>query len=486
HFETRLEVMDGKGMIVTMTRKIAASLYDEIIKLRPEWHSDELKKGKIKVVMTTSSSDGPEISKFYLTKEQRKILADRFKDPEDELKLVIVVDMWLTGFDVPCLHTMYIDKPMKGHTLMQAIARVNRVYKDKTGGLIVDYIGIASDLKEALSFYAESGGKGDPAKLQEEALRIMFEKLEVVRDMLYGFDYKRYFNADTSQKLNIILEAEDFILGLENGKKRYVDAVTALSKAFAIAVPHPEAMKVKEEVAFFQAVKSRLIKFNTKNEGTIENYQTAIKQIIDKAISSNGVIDIFDAAGLKKPDISILSDEFLEEIKELKHKNLAIETLKKLINDEIKGRMKVNFVKSKSLMQSLEDLIRKYNNKILTAAEVIDELIKLAKEIKESDKEPEEMGLSDYEYAFYCAVADNESARELMGKEKLRELATVLFNKVKKNTSIDWTIRESARAKLRVIIKRTLRQFGYPPDMQQLATETLLKQAELIANELVN
>lgn len=484
HFESRLEVMDGKGMIVTMTRKIAANLYEEIINLRPEWHNQELKKGKIKVVMTASSSDEPEISKFYLTKEERRTLSDRFKDPEDELKLVIVVDMWLTGFDVPCLHTMYIDKPMKGHTLMQAIARVNRVYKDKTGGLIVDFIGIASDLKTALSFYAESGGKGDPAKLQDEAVKILLEKLEVVRDMFYGFDYKRYFDTDTSQKLNIILEAEDFILSIENGKKRYIDAVTALSKAFSIAVPHPAAMEIKEEVAFLQAVKSRLIKFDTGIDRTID-YETAVKQIIDKALSSNGIVDIFDAAGLKKPDISILSDEFLEEIKEMKHKNLAIETLKKLINDEIKSRIKVNFVKSKTLMQSLEELIRKYNNKLLTAAEVINELIDLAKEIKESDKKPEEMGLTDYEYAFYCAVADNESARELMGKEKLKELAAVLFQKVKENTTIDWTIRESARAKLKVIIKRTLKHYGYPPDMQQLATETVLKQAELIANELI-
>ncbi|UOD35715.1 type I restriction endonuclease subunit R [Deferribacteraceae bacterium V6Fe1] len=485
HFESRLEAMDGKGMIVVMTRKIAVNLYDEIIKLRPNWHSDELKKGKIKVVMTTSSSDEPEIAKFYQTKEQRRVLADRFKDPEDELKLVIVVDMWLTGFDVPCLHTMYIDKPMKGHTLMQAIARVNRVYKDKTGGLIVDYIGIASDLKEALSFYAESGGKGEPAKLQEEAVKIMLEKFEVVRDMFYGFDYKKYFTAGTSEKLKIILEAEDFILGLENGKKRYVDAVTSLSKAFAIAIPHQRALEIKEEVAFFQAVKSRLIKFNRNDEETIENFETAIKQIVDKAITSKGVIDIFDAAGIKKPDISILSEDFLEEIKGMKRKNLAIETLKKLINDEIKGRIKINFVKSKSLMNSLEELIKKYNNKLLTAAEVIDELIKLAKEIKESDKEPKEMGLSNYEYAFYCAVADNESARELMGKEKLRELATVLFQKVRENTTIDWAIRESAKAKLKVIIKRILRQYGYPPDMQQLATETVLKQAELVADEIL-
>jgi type I restriction enzyme R subunit len=487
HFEQRLEVLDGKGMFVAMTRKIAVKLYKEIINLRPHWHSDELKKGFIKLVMTVSSSDEPDISKFYLTKDQRRTLADRFKDPEDELKLVIVVDMWLTGFDVPCLHTMYIDKPMKGHTLMQAIARVNRVYKDKTGGLIVDYLGIASDLKEALAFYAESGGKGDPAKLQEEAVNIMLEKYEVVKNMFFGFDYQKYFQANTQDKLSIILEAEDFILGLEDGQKRYINAVTALSKAFAIAIPHPKAMEIKEEVAFFQAVKARLVKFERRGEeNNAKDWETAVKQIIDKAIVSGGVIDVFDAAGIKKPDISILSDSFLEEIKGMKHKNIAIETLKKLLNDEIKGRIKINLVKSKSFMEALEELIRRYNNKIITAAEVIEELIKLAKEIKQSDKEPEEMGLTDFEYAFYTAVADNQSARELMGKEKLKELAIVLYDRVRKNTTIDWTIRESARAKLKVIVRRTLRQYGYPPDMEALATETVLKQAELIADEIVS
>ncbi|MDI6701118.1 MAG: type I restriction endonuclease subunit R [bacterium] len=487
HFEQRLNVINGKGMIVAMTRKIAVKLYNEIIKIKPNWYSDELKKGFIKVVMTVSSSDEPEISKFYLTKDQRRILADRFKDPEDELKLVIVVDMWLTGFDVPCLHTMYIDKPMKGHTLMQAIARVNRVYKDKTGGLIVDYLGIASDLKEALSFYAESGGRGDPAKIQEEAVKIMLEKYEVVKNMFFGFDYKRYFNSNIQDKLSIILEAEDFILGLQDGKKRYIDAVTALSKAFAMAIPHQKALELKDDVAFFQAVKARLVKFERNTTGNnAKDLETAIKQIIDNAIVSDGVIDVFDAAGIKKPDISILSDNFLEEIKGMKHKNIAIETLKKILNDEIKGRIKINLVKSKSFMESLEELIRKYNNKILTAAEVIEELIKLAKEIKESDKEPKEMGLTDFEYAFYTAVADNQSAKELMGKEKLKELAIVLYDRVRKNTSIDWTIRESARAKLKVTVKRTLKEYGYPPDMQKLATETVLKQAELIADEIVD
>ncbi len=485
HFEARQEVFDGKGMIVSMSRRIAADLYDEIIKIRPDWHSDDLDKGVIKVVMTSASSDGPKIAKHHTTKQQRKTLADRMKDPEDELKLVIVRDMWLTGFDVPMLHTLYIDKPMKGHNLMQAIARINRVYKDKPGGLVVDYLGIASDLKKALSFYSDSGGKGDPTILQEQAVELMLEKLEVVSQMFHKFPYEEYFEADTSQKISMILSAEEHILSLEDGKKRYINEVTALSKAFAIAIPHEQAMDVKDEVAFFQAVKARLAKFDETGSGkTDEEIETTIRQVIDKALVSEQVIDIFDAAGIKKPDISILSEDFLLELKGMEHKNVALEVLKKLLNDEIKSRSKKNLVKSKTLMEMLENAIKKYHNKILTASEVIDELIKLSKEIVDMDKQAEELGLSDFEYAFYTAVADNESARELMGKDKLRELAVILTERVKANASIDWTIKESVRAKLKVIIKRTLRQFGYPPDMQKLATETVLKQAELIANEL--
>lgn len=485
HFEQRQEVFEGKGMIVTMSRRIAADLYDEITKIKPEWHSDDLRKGAIKVVMTSTSSDGPKIQKHHTTKDQRRILAERMKDPEDELKLVIVRDMWLTGFDVPCLHTMYIDKPMKGHTLMQAIARVNRVYKDKPGSLIVDYLGIASDLKEALSFYSDSGGKGDPAVLQEKAVQLMLEKLEIVSQMFHGFTFDDYFEADTSRKLSIILEAEEHILGLENGKKRYIDEVTALSKAFSLAIPHEQAMDVKDEIAFYQAVKARLVKFDGTGTGkTDEEIETAIRQVIDKALITEQVIDVFDAAGIKKPDISILSEDFLLEVRNMEHKNLALEVLRKLLNDEIRARTKKNLVQSRSLMEMLESSIVRYHNKVLTAAEVIDELIKLSKEIKRMDKEPQEMGLSEYEYAFYTAIADNESAREVMQKEKLRELAVVLFEKVKQNASIDWTIKESVRAKLKVIVKRTLRQYGYPPDMQALATETVLKQAELIADEI--
>ncbi|WP_421753054.1 type I restriction endonuclease subunit R [Croceimicrobium sp.] len=485
HFGQRQEVFEGKGMIVTMSRRIAVELYEEIISLKPDWHSKDLDKGVIKVVMTVSSSDGPEMQGYRTTKQQRRILADRMKNPDDELKLVIVRDMWLTGFDAPSLHTLYIDKPMKGHNLMQAIARVNRVYKDKPGGLVVDYLGVASDLKKALSFYSDAGGKGDPANAQAQAVELMLEKLEVVAQMYSGFPYEDFFQAETGQKLSMILEAEEHILGLEDGKKRYINEVTALSKAFAIAIPHEQALDVKEEVSFFQAVKARLAKFEGKGSGRPDDeIETTIRQVIDQALVSEQVIDVFDAAGIKKPDISILSEDFLLELKGMKHKNVALEVLKKLLNDEIKARSKKNLVKTKSLKEMLENSIKRYHNKILTAAEVMDELINLSKEIVNMDNEAQKLGLNEYEYAFYTAVANNDSAKQLMQQEKLRELAVLLTERVRQNASIDWTIKESVRAKLKVIIKRTLRQFGYPPDMQKLATETVLKQAEMIANEL--
>jgi type I restriction enzyme R subunit len=485
HFTQRQEVFQGKGMIVSMSRRIAADLYNAIIAIKPEWHSDDLKKGKIKVIMTSASSDGPALAKFHTTKEQRRMLAERMKDPNDELELVIVRDMWLTGFDAPSMHTLYIDKPMKGHNLMQAIARVNRVYKDKPGGLIVDYLGIASDLKKALAFYSDAGGKGDPAVAQEQAVALMLEKIEVISAMYHGFPYEDYFDADTSKKLSMILAAEDHILGLENGKKRYIDEVTALSKAFAIAIPHDQAMDAKDEISFFQAVKARLAKFDSTGSGkTDEEIETTIRQVIDQALVSDQVIDVFDAAGIKKPDISILSDDFLMELKGMQHKNVALEVLKKLLNDEIKSRTKTNLVQSKKLLEMLEQSINRYHNKILTAAEVIDELINLSKDIVEMDNEPKKLGLTEYEYAFYSAVSNNESARELMQQEKLRELAVELTNTIKQNASIDWNIKESVRAKLKVAVKRLLRKYGYPPDMQLLATETVLKQAEMLAKEL--
>jgi type I restriction enzyme R subunit len=485
HFSQRQEVFEGKGMIVSMSRRIAADLYQAIIDLKPEWHSDDLNKGVIKVVMTSASSDGPKISKHHTTKEQRRTLAERMKNPDDELQLVIVRDMWLTGFDAPSMHTLYIDKPMKGHNLMQAIARVNRVYKDKPGGLIVDYLGIAADLKKALAFYSDAGGKGDPTILQEQAVQLMLEKLEVVSQMYHGFEYETYFEADTSNKLSMILSAEEHILGLDDGKKRYINEVTALSKAFAIAIPHDQAMDAKDEVSFFQAVKARLAKFDGTGSGrTDEEIETTIRQVIDKALVSEKVIDVFDAAGIKKPDISILSEEFLLELKGMEHKNVALEVLKKLLNDEIKSRAKKNLVKSRTFLEMLEDSIKRYHSKILTAAEVIEKLINLSKDIVEMDNEAKAMGLTDFEYAFYTAVANNDSARELMQQDKLRELAVVLTETIRQNASIDWTIKESVKAKLKVAVKRILRKFGYPPDMQMLATETVLKQAEMIANEI--
>ena len=485
HFEQRQSVFNGKAMIVTMSRRIATILYKEIVAVRPEWHHDDLDKGTIKVVMTASSSDGVEMSKHHTNKEQRRKLSERMKNPDDELKIVIVCDMWLTGFDVPSLHTMYLDKPMQGHNLMQAIARVNRVYKDKKGGLIVDYLGIASDLKKALAFYSASGGKGDPAETQEKAVALMLEKLEVVSQFFHDFAYEDYFTSNTREKLSLILEAEDHILGLEDGRRRYINEVTALSQAFAIAVPHEQAMDVKDEIAFFQAVKARLVKFDSTGSGrTNEELETAVRQVIDQALVSEKVVDIYDASGLKKPDISILSEDFLLEIKNMEHKNVALEVLKRLINDEIKALAKTNLVNSQTLMEMLEQSLRRYHNKAITSVEVIEEIINIGKDIRNSKEEPQKMGLSEYEYAFYTAVANNDSARELMQKEKLRELAVVLTEKVKQNTSIDWTLKESVRSKLRVIVRRTLRQYKYPPDMQKLATDTVLKQAELIADEL--
>jgi type I restriction enzyme R subunit len=484
HFEKRQEVFDGKAMIVCISRRVAVELYDAIIKLRPHWHDTDKRKGAIKVVMTSSSSDPENWQVHSTTKEIRKEIAERFKDPDDRLKIVIVCDMWLTGFDVPCLHTMYVDKPMRGHTLMQAIARVNRIFRDKPGGLIVDYIGIASDLKIALATYTISGGKGAPTLDQEVAVAKMLEEFEIVCQMFEKFEYKRFFKANTQQKLNIILEAQEYILSLEDGKDRFTKEVVGLSKAFAISVPHPKAMEIKDDVGFFQAVKARLTKFEPTGTGKSDaEIETAIRQIVDKAVVSEGIIDVFDAAGIKKPDISILSDEFLREIQGMERKNLALELLKKLLNDEIKFRTRKNLIQSKKFSEMLENAIKKYQNNLLTTAQVIEELIRLAKDIRDSDKRGEQFKLNNEELAFYDALANNQSARDVLGDEKLRDLARVLVQRVKSNTSIDWTIKESVRAKLKVIVKRLLRQYGYPPDMELLATENVLKQAELLADE---
>ena len=485
HFEKRREVLDGKGMIVCMSRRIAAELYEEIIKIRPDWHDPDLKKGAIKIVMTSSSSDPENWQIHSTTKKNRKYLGERFKDIADSLKLVIVRDMWLTGFDVPCLHTMYIDKAMRSHNLMQAIARVNRVFRDKPGGLIVDYIGIASDLKTALATYTASGGKGDPAELQEEAVAKMLENFEIVEQMFSGFAYKKYFGADTRQKLTIILEAQEHILSLDNGKSRFTKQVSLLLQAFALSVPHLKAMAIKDEVGFFQAIKARLIKFEPAGSGKSDTeIETAIRQIVDKAVVSEGIIDIFDAAGIKKPDISILSDEFLEEIKHMPRKNLALELLKKILNDEIKVRTRKNLIQSKKFSEMLGNAIKKYLNNLITAAQVIEELIRLAKDIRTSDKRGEELNLREDELAFYDALANNQSAKDVLGDKQLAVIAIEVFKSIEVNATLDWTLKESVRARLRRDVKRILNKHGYPPDMQLLATENVLKQAELMAENL--
>jgi type I restriction enzyme R subunit len=485
HFEARQAIFDGKGLIVAMSRRVCVELYDAIVASCPEWHDEDDAKGTIKVIMTGSSADPQVMQPHIRSKEARKAIGERLKDPDDPLKLVIVRDMWLTGFDAPCLHTLYVDKPMKGHNLMQAIARVNRVYKDKPGGLVVDYIGIASDLKKALATYTESGGKGEPTLDIDAAVHAMQEKFEVVEQMLAGFDYRRYFNADTSGKLSIILEGEEFVLGLEDGKARFAREVGLLAKAFALCVPDERAMAIKDELAFFQAVKARLAKFERGEGKSKEELDSAIRQLVDEAVVSDQVVDIFDAAGIKTPDISILSDEFMEEIKGMQHRNLALELLKKILNDEIRIRSRRNLVQSRALSEMLEGAVKRYQNNLLSAAEIIEELIELAREIKEADRRGENLGLTDDELAFYDALEVNDSAVQVLGDEQLRLIARELVDKVKQNATIDWTVKESVRSKLKVIVKRILRKYGYPPDKQALATETILKQAELLADSWI-
>ena len=482
HFEERQKVFEGKALIVAMSRRIAVEIYDAIVKLRPEWHSDDLDKGSIKVVMTSSSSDGAAIQKHHTTKAQRKALALRLKDENDPLKIVIVRDMWLTGFDAPCLNTMYIDKPMKDHNLMQAIARVNRVFKDKPGGLIVDYIGIATNLKKALGFYAESGGKGVPAETHQKAVEIMLEKLEVVRCILYGFDYSAFFSSAVKDKLSLILQAEDFILGLDDGKNRFIREVSLLGQAYALAKPDPATFENAEEIAFFQAVKARLTKFETGGNGKGESYDSVIRNIVNSAISSDQVVDIFGAAGLEKPELSILSEEFLKEIEGIKYKNVAIELLKKLLSDEIKIRSKHNLAKSKTLMEMLDGAIKRYQNNLLTTAEIIEELIRIAREINAADKRGQDMGLSEDELAFYDALETNDSAVKVLGDDQLRAIAREIADKVRKNATIDFAIKETARARIMVIVRRILNKYGYPPDKQPAAIELVMKQAENLAD----
>ena len=488
HFEQRSSVLEGKGMIVCMSRRICVELYDAIIKIRPWWHDEDDTRGALKVIMTGSASDPVPWQQHVRNKPRRKAIGERMKNPADELKLVIVRDMWLTGFDVPCLHTMYIDKPMRGHTLMQAIARVNRVFKDKAGGLVVDYLGIAQDLKRALAEYTQSGGKGKPAFDQEEAVKTMLEYYESVVPMFKGFDYRRFFKLRTpEEKFRFLPVAADHILSLPDVKNLFVNKVTGLLKAFAISVPHEDALAIRDEVAFFQSVKARIVKIIVDPTGrTEEQIETAIRQIISEAITSDDVIDVFDAAGLKKPNIEILDDRFLSELKNMPQKNLAAELLRRLLKDEIRVRMKVNLVQSKKFSEMLEDAVKRYHNGMIDSITFLEDyLIPMAKDMREADKRGANLNLDFRELAFYDALEINDSAVSILGDDILRTIARELLQSVRNSTTIDWTIKESVQATLRRNIRRILRKYGYPPDKQEKAIQTVIEQAKLLAEELV-
>ena len=483
HFKTRLEAMDGKAMIVCMSRRICVELYKAITAIRPDWHNDDDSAGILKIVMTGSASDPADWQTHIRNKARREELAKRFKAPEDPFKVVIVRDMWLTGFDAPCLHTMYVDKPMRGHGLMQAIARVNRVFKDKPGGLVVDYLGLADQLKYALANYTQSGGKGRTTLDQEEAVAVMQEKYEVCCGIFHGFNWSTWKTGGAQERLSVLPAAQEHVLGQDDGKNRLVKAVSELSKAFALAVPHEKALEIQDDVAFFQAVRSVLTKSTRDGRRSPEEIELAIRQIVSKAVSSDEVIDIFAAAGLKKPDISILSDEFLAEVRGMPQKNLAVEMLRKLLEGEIKACGRKNVVQARSFAELLDNAIKKYQNRAIETAQVIEELISLAKDLREANQRGKKLGLTDDEVAFYDALEVNDSAVAILGAETLRLIAQELVKAVRNSITIDWAVRENVQAKMRVIIKRILRKYGYPPDKQACATELVLEQTEVLCKD---
>lgn len=483
HFEARQAVFEGKGMIVCMTRQIAVNLYAEIIKLRPEWHSDNLLKGDIKVVMTSSTSDPESFQPHQTTKDQRKTLALRLKDPHDPLKLVIVQSMWLTGFDAPCLHTMYIDKKMQGANLMQAIARVNRVYKDKAGWLIVDYIGIGQDLRNAMAVYTESGGQGEAVLDISEVIAGMRTKFEIVSQMFHGFEYKSYFGADTTEKMRILLWAQNFILSSEDLQNRFLAEITALSKFFVMAVPSDAALSIKDHIAFFQAIKARISKFTSTGGKSDAEINTAIKQIVDEALSSEWVVDIFEAAGIKAPSLEILSEEFLLEVKNMEHKNLAFELLKKLLTEEVKVRKRKNMSQGKKFSEMLGNVIKRYHNNQLDTAQIIEELSEIAREMRLEDGKASGMGLTQEEYAFYSILCENTST-QFLEDMKMRELIHAIVETVRKNATVDWDKRDDVKAQLRLTVKKILMRYGYPPDLAKMEADRVLEQSELLAKEL--
>lgn len=481
HFDARQQVNKGKAMIVTMSRQIAVNLYNAIIQLRPDWHNADINSGKIKVVITTSASDDGNLIAHHTSKGERQTLAQRLKDPDNSLELAIVCDMWLTGFDAPCLHTMYIDKPLKSHNLMQAIARINRVYFEKTGGLIVDYLGLAAELKKALSFYSQSGGQGALTLDQDVAVGILLAKLEIVAQIMSGFAYQHYFHTDTGEKLNILKNAVNYV-ATPTIKDRFLTEVNALSQAHSLAVPHPEALAASETISFFQAIQASLRKLESSSDGgglSHRDIETAIRQVVDQALVSNAVINIFDEAGIKNPDISIISNEFMAEVRGMEHQNLAVELLQKLLKDEVKTRSRTNIVQSRKLSEMLEDTLRRYRNQVISVTDVLEALLELAKDTKAADARGEELGLEPFELAFYDALSQNQSAQDIMGVDKLRELAIVLVERIRQNASIDWNLKESVRSRMKIAVKRLLRKYGYPPDMEALAMELVLEQAKV-------
>ncbi|MDQ6999573.1 MAG: type I restriction endonuclease subunit R, partial [Mariprofundus sp.] len=482
HFEARQAVFEGKGMIVCMTRQIAVDLYAQMIELKPEWHDDDLNKGAIKVVMTSSSDDPASFQPHHTNKKDRKVLAVRLKDTNDPLKLVIVQSMWLTGFDAPPLHTLYIDKKMQGAALMQAIARVNRVYKDKPSGLIVDYIGIGQDLRKAMQVYVESGGTGDVAPDIAEVIAGMMAKFEVVQQMFHGFDYQAYFTAETGGKLKILLAAQNFILSDEKLKDRFLAEITALSKLYVMAVPSYESETIKDDVAFFQAIKSRINKFTPTGGKTDAQVDSAIKQIVDDALSSDGVVDIFEAAGVAAPSLDILSEEFLLEVKNMEHKNLAFELLRKLLNEEVRLRKQKNMMQGKKFSEMLSNVIKRYHNNQIDTAQVIQELSEIARDMKLEDSKADELGLTPEEYAFYSILAQNEST-SFLEDHKMKELIHRIVEIIRKNTTVDWNRRDDVKAKLRLLVKKVLMRYGYPPDLAKLEADRVLEQSELLASE---
>lgn len=480
HFEKRLNALEGKAMVVCMSRRICVDLLEEIRVLRPQWSDADDSKGSMKVVMTGSAHDPPDWQVHIRNKPRREELAKRFRDPRDPFKLVVVRDMWLTGFDAPSLHTMYIDKPMRGHGLMQTIARVNRVFKDKPGGLVVDYLGIADELRRALADYSRQD-RNSAGVDQEVAVVLMQRQYEIVRDMLHGFDWKPYFVGTPDERLKVIPKAMQHILGQDDGEKRYLKAVTDLSKAFALSVPDERALVIRDDVGFFQTVRSALAKATVEGKKTAEELDSAVRQIVSKAVISDTVVDIFSAAGLKKPELSIFSDEFLDEVRQLPYRNLALEVLRKLLNDETRAWSKRNLIQGRKFSEMLEQTIRKYQNRSIDAAEVISSLIDLAKNMKAARDRGAMLGLTHEEEAFYDAlVAADETALGVMGDETLRDVARELVGTVRKNVSIDWTVKESVRARLRVMVKRVLKERGYPPSKRDEATQTVLQQAELL------